>query len=476
MRAQHRRSYRVPLEASLDQPRISEALAVHCVDKAIEPVKRMPFHVALIEPKRKFVHITVQVFRAGVMVDAVHPALHDGPDALDSICVDRTALVLTRRMRHGVMIEKETAYTGIAGSLISHQLGADFDVLHNRALQGFLVSVGDGVSDYPAAALSESHNGNLADGTASSIQLFGFVLVGFLAAKERFIDFDNTLELRQFATASLTQAVEHEPRRFLLYADFLGDLHGRNALAGRDEQIHRIEPLMEWDVRPLEDGAGTDREVKLALIAAMKASLTRRDAILTRARRAGNAFRPKARLQVKPCCLLIRKHLEKLKGADSRTAHRKTFCRVTYRPSVPPETLPLTVGSARRSLDELESVVTGEGDRSGVVFVATRPDCKPSCCDSWKVTIRERVNAHLMQVVALAEKGCTGRRGARLAHRYVDGKTVHFGGVVERSEFMAGALEANELKALIRKDRMCQGIGVFGLAVGFVRLEHFKLL
>ena len=136
---------------------------------------------------------------------------------------------------------------------------------------------------------------------------------------------------------------------------------------------------------------------------------------------------------------------------------------------------PLAVEAARRRLDELESVVTGDGDCSGVVFVATRPDCKPSCRDPWKVTIRERVNAHLMQVMALAEKGCTGRRGARLAHRYVDGKTVHFGGVVERSEFMAGALEANELKALIGKDRMCQGVGVFGFAVGFVRLEHFRL-
>ena len=115
--------------------------------------------------------------------------------------------------------------------------------------------------------------------------------------------------------------MKHEPCRFLLHTNLFGDLHGRDALAGRDEQVHRIEPLVERDVRPLEDRASTDRKVKLALIAAVEASLTGRDAVLTGAGWADDAFRPEARLQVEPRCLLIGEHLEELKGTDGRTAH-----------------------------------------------------------------------------------------------------------------------------------------------------------
>jgi serine/threonine protein kinase len=332
MPAQHQRSYRAPLEASLDQPRIGETLAVNCLDKAVEPVQRMPFHVALVEAKSKLVHVAVQMLRAGVMVDAMHSSLHDGPNAFNPVRVDRSALVLASRMSHGVVVEKEAADPAIAGSLICHKVRANFDVLHNRALQRFLVSAGDGMSDYPAAALSESYDGNLADRAAPSIQLFGFVLVAFLAAEESLIHFDDSLQFRQFSTASLTQAVDHEPCRLLLYADFLGDLHGRYTLAGSDEQIHRIEPFVERDVRPLEDRASTDRKIKLALVAAVKASLARRDAVLTGTGWAGYAFGPETGLKVDSGGFLIRKHLKKLESADRGSAHEGILiCACTMR-------------------------------------------------------------------------------------------------------------------------------------------------
>lgn len=59
------------------------------------------------------------------------------------------------------------------------------------------------------------------------------------------------------------------PSRFLRDTDFLRQLHGRNALPGRDEQVHRIQPLVQGNMRPLKDGAGADREVLFALIAAV---------------------------------------------------------------------------------------------------------------------------------------------------------------------------------------------------------------
>ncbi len=137
------------------------------------------------------------------------------------------------------------------------------------------------------------------------------------------IGFDDSLQFGEFATASLAEPVEHEPRGFLLDANLFGDLHGRDALAGRHKQVHGVEPLMQRDVRPLEDRAGSDREVKLALVAAVKASLARRDAILTGTSWAGDALGPKTALKVGTGRLFIGEHLKQFEGADSRATHHR---------------------------------------------------------------------------------------------------------------------------------------------------------
>lgn len=74
-------------------------------------------------------------------------------------------------------------------------------------------------------------------------------------------------------------------------------------------------------MRPLKDGCCPHREIQLASIAAVEATLASCNAILTRARWAGDSIGPKAGLKVKPCCLLVGEHCEKLKGADCALAH-----------------------------------------------------------------------------------------------------------------------------------------------------------
>src|SRR5208337_2252611 len=138
-----------------------------------------------------------------------------------------------------------------------------------------------------------------------------------------------------------------------------GDLHRTDPLTCRDEQVHGIEPLVQGDVAALENGPGADREVKLALIAAVEASLAGRDAILTGAGWASYAFGPEARFQVDSCCLLIGEHLEKLKCADGRTAHSRGLSgglRTArgYQPHAP-----LAVDAARWRLADYLSHVKG---------------------------------------------------------------------------------------------------------------------
>ena len=59
MRGRYQRSYRAPSEASLDQPRVGKALAVNCLDKAIEPVQRVPFHITIIQAESELIHVAV---------------------------------------------------------------------------------------------------------------------------------------------------------------------------------------------------------------------------------------------------------------------------------------------------------------------------------------------------------------------------------------------------------------------------------
>lgn len=149
------------------------------------------------------------------------------------------------------------------------------------------------------------------------------MFIGLFATEKGFVSFDNSLQFGEFTAASLAKSVEHKPSRFLLYSNLFGDLHGGDSLASRHKQVHGVEPFMQGDVRPLEDRAGANREINLALIAAVEASLTGRDAILTGASRAGYAFRPEAAFEVGSGRLFIGKHLKQLEGADGRSAHER---------------------------------------------------------------------------------------------------------------------------------------------------------
>lgn len=74
-------------------------------------------------------------------------------------------------------------------------------------------------------------------------------------------------------------------------------------------------------MRPLKNRCCPNREIQFASIATVEAALASRDATLTRAGWAGDSIWPEARLKVKPCCLLVRKHCEQLNGRDCALAH-----------------------------------------------------------------------------------------------------------------------------------------------------------
>lgn len=97
----------------------------------------------------------------------------------------------------------------------------------------------------------------------------------------------------QVSTARLPEPVKDEPSRLLGNADFLGKLHRRDSLAGGNEQVHGVNPLVQWDMGLLENGAGPNGKIKLTGIAAVEASpLAGGQALPSLACGAGNAQRP----------------------------------------------------------------------------------------------------------------------------------------------------------------------------------------
>jgi hypothetical protein len=110
----------------------------------------------------------------------------------------------------------------------------------NGGLDCFFVGALDRHCHRATTALPHPENWCLAHGAATGLELLPFVLVRFFAADERFIDFNDAFKLFEFRAARLAQPVKDEPCRLLRDSNFLGELHGRNALARRHKQIHRV--------------------------------------------------------------------------------------------------------------------------------------------------------------------------------------------------------------------------------------------
>ena len=161
----------------------------------------------------------------------------------------------------------------------------------------------------------------LADRATTGVELLALVLVGFLAADIHLVDFDDAAQDAGVIAASFAEPLEHEPRGFLRDPNLLRQLHRRDALAGRDEQIHGVEPLVQRDMAALEDGRGANGEVRLAGIAAVEAALARGDPLGLVAGRADGAVRPPLTLHVDPRGFRVGEHLEKLERGDRGLAH-----------------------------------------------------------------------------------------------------------------------------------------------------------
>src|SRR5579885_2004977 len=309
--------------SSLRQLRVSDAFASHTIHERIETLQSVTRHIPCVEANRKLIDIAVQMLLARLVIDAVQSTLEHSPHGFDSVGACHAAHVLVRRMVDALLLVEESGQVVVGRVLIGVERGTDFHIRVNRVLN-FLLRCGEQWQGLDlASTLTHSEDGHLADRAASEFLLVCFVLVALQSADESLINLDGAAQFVEVFANCLAQAMQDEPRRLLSYAYLFCQLHRRDALASRNEQVHRIEPLMQRHMAALKDGSRSHREVQFASVATVIAGsvLHRCDACAALALWADDAVWPKPRFQVLASRGFVREKLEQFEGADSRARH-----------------------------------------------------------------------------------------------------------------------------------------------------------
>jgi len=296
---------------SLCEPFIGKPLAGNAVDKTIESRQGVVFDVALIQPEGKFIDVASKMFVACMVINAVNAALHNRENAFNAVRGHAIADIFASTVIDGFM--SKTVDIAIGACFIGVDNRTGLYMLMNCGLDCVSIGASNRHGDGAATTLPHAENRAFPDRPTPSPQLLVFVFIRFFATNKGFVDFDDALKLSEvFAAASFSQSVQDEPSRLLRDADFFGQLHAGNALTGRHKQVHRVNPLVQWNMAALENRASAHRKVLFALIAAVVAALALRDAFAQATNRATWAVGPKPPFEVNPRRFLVREHLEKL--------------------------------------------------------------------------------------------------------------------------------------------------------------------
>lgn len=309
------------------QPFISEPLSDCGVDEGIQPLKGVAGDVPLVQAEGELIDVPGKVFRAGVMIDAVETPLHYRPNALNAVRVCRSTGIFPGAVVHTLMAKEQTVHVGKDGVVISVQLRTRLNLPVNFILDGVERSVSDRLGDGSPATFPHPQNGDLPNRATASVEFLPFVLVGFLPADKALINFDDALQfvLAVWIGTRFSKPGEHEPSRLLRDADFLGKLHTTDALTGRDQEVHGVNPFVKRNMAPLENRPRADREVELTGVATVESARAPGDAIPGLALRALRTIRPETGFQVLTGAVFVREKLEQFEGADSGPTH-ETNC------------------------------------------------------------------------------------------------------------------------------------------------------
>ena len=309
------------LSVARNQAAVREPLAADAPRELGHAVDGVHLAVPLVETEGRLVDIPLKVLRADVVPSSRDGSLEHGPYGLDPVGVRVAPDVLTLAVGNGVMgvLVDDRRQRAVGGCIVGvdrcagvHRTLDEVDqrasirALHRRCL------------DLPAA-FANTCNGLLADRAASRMEFLGLVLVRFLAADVGLVDFDHVAQREVSPPARFTYPVQHMPCGAVLHAKLFRQLQRGDALAGREDAVDGVYPVLQRTLGRVHASACRDGETLaavLVLVAVVALALVGDDVLDTAAVRADRSAFPSRLLKPRVAGVLIGEHAEQLNDAD----------------------------------------------------------------------------------------------------------------------------------------------------------------
>jgi len=225
------------------------------------------------------------MFFAHVVIDTMIAAFEQSPKRFDAVCVSIADNVFLFSMLDPVVIKSQAMQTKIREIFIRINERTFLDVLNDVRNERLTIHL-LGNLDLDFTATLQDANQRSFVVIPHGVFAFALAHVRDSATNPSFVRLNAPEKLPLVLLVSLADAMCHEPRRLLSHANMLGQLHGRNALAGGRKQINGDEPFPQREFAFAEHRAGLDGEILFALGAAIPLAVLERVNFLMAAMRA----------------------------------------------------------------------------------------------------------------------------------------------------------------------------------------------
>jgi len=167
------------------------------------------------------------------------------------------------------VIVASPAKPAVGAKLVRVHDAARLDMRLNDGLQGPLAHVRHDVGHHVASPFKHPEYDGLARRSASALSTrplaadVGFVGLNIVAARSATTQRPLAVRLRHV----FPDLMRHAPCGLVGHAKLALQFHCGNTMARRSEQVHRKEPLVKWQVRPVHEGARAWENLLFAVLA-----------------------------------------------------------------------------------------------------------------------------------------------------------------------------------------------------------------
>ena len=232
-------------------------------------------HISSVTEKAVLIQIGLQILRAHVVVDRSDAALHQTPEAFDSLSV-HVARDINLRAVPDALMDVAVRLQSIVGNEIVGKHGAAWqNVFLRQAVKSFLCGI-RGHASYDAAnagwsaAFGHPDNSNL---VTSDRWTALTALMPPLSAVVHFMHLNRrTLQLQTVLGQKTPNLAEHAPCCFVGDACFPLDLLCGDTAASGTHEIHRVKPQPQGSSSFLKDCSGERVDVIAAMVARVRSA------------------------------------------------------------------------------------------------------------------------------------------------------------------------------------------------------------